>query len=117
MKLINVKSKTSLGFYIKKTTGIYPRFISGNEFNKSIKSSLELEISKDTNFIENQIKHIKEIDTKHNFLYASSIDYTRKINYKYPLGVKNISSTRVVLELPIIIIESISISSKGMLSN
>lgn len=83
-KLINVKSKTSLGFYIKKTTGIYPRFISSNEFNKSIKSSLELEISKDTNFIENQIKHIKEIDTKHNFLYASSIDYTRKINYKYP---------------------------------
>ena len=36
--------------------------------------------------------------------------------YKYPLGVKNISSTKVVFELPIIIIDSISISCRGILS-
>mgnify|MGYP001189867373 CR=1 FL=1 len=78
----NISNNISIGMYIKKKTGIYPRFIYSEDTENS---SLELEILKDKSSIAEQSNHIKEINTTFNFLYASSIEYNDlKLDYKYP---------------------------------
>tara|TARA_Y100001970_G_scaffold294300_1_gene450082 strand:+ start:419 stop:1714 length:1296 start_codon:yes stop_codon:yes gene_type:complete len=70
-----------IGLYIKRLTGIYPRFINGIH---PTKSNLELEKIKDKKSFVKQSTRIKKIGTTHNFLYASSLKYTDKVEYPFP---------------------------------